>query len=742
MTSDISRHTYTAETDLGTDLSLTRGSVTLDASAIPHVTGEVTLAVEDPMILDELDPRDGRRIVVGATRDGHYDGIYSPWAEERRNLFSTPNFASGWAYVNATAVVAGGVSEITVGATPPSSNFVTPIQAFGFSAGERLSAGYEVENVGTTPVTLRIAVWNNTSYVYGAAVVIPTGERKRVLIEDLPYTSGGTLQVRLHAVSVLAGAKIRLSQPLAEKSASLGDYFDGGTNPTGDLERTRWLGTANASASVLEARTLLGQEWVPESFRYFDLGIREVRPDRAAGTVTVRTASDEAILSDFAQLVDDTTPRSLETSIRAICNYVLGKIGAALEPGTVDADVTAYWEVTNLLANPGAEDATLTNWVAGTGASALARTALPRSGAWAAQFTAAAGMANVVPAASSTDRFAVRPGEWYVFSFWGRSSAPTTMRAAIQWWTQNGTVLSSTRLGEAFTSSTTAYDRHYYVIAQAPPGVTHAFPYVNTTGNTAGRLHRVDDAMFYEGDEVIGYFDGSTTLAGYTTEWQDAANKSASTRRPLVERRPEALVWKAGTSAMAFLQPLLMSVGLRLVCDEQRRWTLRLADYRDGGSQSWRYGVNIETADENLSREDDSWFDAAVYTYTWTDSSGMEQTRVDSYSLIPEPTKVLLVELDTPFPGAGRAENVVLRAQGKGRTVSVSGIPSWTERTDQDLFILLEGSPIQTGLASKVRFDFDTDTVTVTSRTTDTPFGAIDLLTGTIDALAGTINSL
>lgn len=194
---------------------------------------------------------------------------------------------------------------------------------------------------------------------------------------------------------------------------------------------------------------------------------------------------------------------------------------------------------------------------------------------------------------------------------------------------------------------------------------------------------------------------------------------------------------------MDFLHPLLQAVGLRLVCDEQRRWTLRNDEYRAAGAQAWRYGVNITAADEQLSRDDDSWFDAAVYSYEWTDDAGVPQSRTDAYSLIPSPSKVLRVELrDIPYPGPGRAEHMVQRAQGKGRSVTVSGIPTWTEETDQPLSILLDGTPIQTGISASVQFNFDDDTVTVSSRTTDTPAGAIDLLPGTINALTGTINSL
>ncbi|MCZ4301275.1 hypothetical protein [Microbacterium oxydans] len=462
--------------------------------------------------------------------------------------------------------------------------------------------------------------------------------------------------------------------------------------------------------------------------RSFDLGIREATPDRAGGTVTLRLASDEAILMDYAQLVDDNGPRAHQASLRAVCNYVLGKIGAALQPGTLDADVTAYWAVTNLVTNPRlANDAG--SWLVGSGASAGARVVmsapLPPIGNTAFRWTAAAGESNVVPLST---RFRVTPGKWYVFSAYICSGTARQARAAIQWWSA-GNVLSSTTFGAPIASDVTAF-RRVSVIAQCPPGAEEVVPYISTLANASGNLHYVSCAMFHEGNELVPYGDGATAPgAGYTWAWQGNPHASTSTRTPVIERRPETLLWTAGVSGMAFLEVLLKSAGLRLVCDEQRRWTLRDADYRANGAQSYRHAVNIETADERLSRDEADWYDAAVYDYVWVDAAGIQHRRQDTYALHTPPSKVLRVELtDTPFPGPGRAQHIVERAQGRGRTVTVSAIPSWLEQTDQPLSILLEGTPIQTGIAGSIRFNFSNDTVTASSRTTDTPASAWELI--------------
>lgn len=484
---------------------------------------------------------------------------------------------------------------------------------------------------------------------------------------------------------------------------------------------------------------LAGSEQIPDGTpRTFNLGIREATPDRGAGTVTIRLASDESILMDYAQLVDGVGAWDVQNSLRAVCNYVLGKIGATLQAGTVDADATAYWAVTNLHPNP--LPASALGYGAGAGATGVTYNATEGRVQW----TTTAANSNLICASSLTS-YRVTPGKTYTFVIeWATGTTGRTARPAIQWRNNGSASTLDTIVGATFSYS--ANYQRMYVTATAPAGAEFAYPLVLTSGNATTTLHIVRRSMFYEGDRVVPFFTGATAAdPHYTYKWDDplAPNAASSTRTPLVESRPESLLWKAGDSGMTFLEPLLKAAGLRLVCDEQRRWWLRTAEYRAADSQAYRYGVNIKSADETLSREDDAWYDAAVYVYVWTDADGIEQRRTDSFSLAPIPTKVLRVELsDTPYPGPGRAEHIVRRAQGRGRTVTISAIPTWDEHPDQGLSIILEGTPIQTGIASAVRYDFGSNTVSVTSRTTDTPAGAIDLLSGTINALTGTINNL
>lgn len=175
--------------------------------------------------------------------------------------------------------------------------------------------------------------------------------------------------------------------------------------------------------------------------RVFDLGIREVNPDRGAGTVAVKLASDEAILGDVAPLADDKTPRAHQSSLRAVCNYVLGKIGAHLEPGPLDANVTAFWPVSNLLPNPGFE-INLTGWSTWH-ASSFVRTnvATPVTGNWAAQWVS--DYTGVTAIESVPIR--VTPGKPVTFAAYMLSNGTRPARLMIRHRAADGRILAEHR---------------------------------------------------------------------------------------------------------------------------------------------------------------------------------------------------------------------------------------------------------------------------------------------------------
>ncbi len=152
---------------------------------------------------------------ISATRQGHVETSYTPWAEQRRNLIRDPRFtltAGQWSIVGtSSAPVAGGVATATIGPTPPTSNFLTPTQTTWFygNDGDVYSAGYEVENVGTTPGWFRVAFYNGAVYAYGPVVTVAPGKKERVSFTAIRPAGSSYFQPRLHTAGVTAGWRIQ-----------------------------------------------------------------------------------------------------------------------------------------------------------------------------------------------------------------------------------------------------------------------------------------------------------------------------------------------------------------------------------------------------------------------------------------------------------------------------------------------------------------------------------------------------
>ena len=301
-----------------------------------------------------------------------------------------------------------------------------------------------------------------------------------------------------------------------------------------------------------------------------DLGVRERTVDHRAKTIQLLCASDEAMLADYAPLADDLTPRTHESSLRDVIDYVLSVAipGHALEATPADdADVTAYWELTNLVPNSNGDSGSTTGWTATTGAPALTVQTSP-----APPFPTASGriiraqaMSTTSQAVAQTARVPAREGETYTASVY-LNSHPTNPRSAyvlIRWLDPTGNRIADTA-GAA--SVTTSGWTRYKVTGVAPPGTAAMHMHIVWGGtHVVGNLHYWWGAMLHAGDETVAPFTGATADdSHYFYDWTDAPNESSSTRTPVLERLPESLTWKAGQSAWEFLLSLTAPAGLRL----------------------------------------------------------------------------------------------------------------------------------------------------------------------------------
>jgi hypothetical protein len=458
--------------------------------------------------------------------------------------------------------------------------------------------------------------------------------------------------------------------------------------------------------------------------RTFDLGVRARPLPVTGGEVTLELASDEALLNDYAPLVDDETPLELQDSIRDIVNYALAAAipGAALEAGE-DIPATRFANATNLITDP-------SNQGDGSIFTAGNCTLDKNDTGWAAHGTRSINIYSptstdsqirVGPQAAGTLAFGVRPGVEYVFSATGRVKA--TLTGAVGTYARELTVSDA---GGVIARSdkiptTVGVATRVSLRVTIPEGINTIY-FRAWHGHTGGEIQwdafRLTE---YTGDPTdVEYFDGGLAdTDGYLYEWTGAANASTSTRTAVVDRPPAALVWPAGVSSLTFLQPILQAAGLRLVCDELRRWTLRDEQHRAPGSLAIRQRVNLVDGRDVISRDSGLWFDARVTRY---------KDHVESFALNEPYTRLTTLDVDAHYPGPGRSEYAVRRAQGRGREVEATIVSDWRTHAEQWAQIILDGAPTQTGITQTVTFDLGPgptrDEMTVTTRTTDTPDAA------------------
>lgn len=483
--------------------------------------------------------------------------------------------------------------------------------------------------------------------------------------------------------------------------------------------------------------------------RVFDLHVRDRSVDHRTGTVTLRLASDEALADDYGPLVDDTTPLAFQGSLHSLVGYVLATAisGAILEAGGPDPAIRALADSQNLIRNSRAGN-NITDWGVTWNSGGVQIARYPTGGPSYAP-TCVQVYANV---AASTGVYV------YIDDATVRVTAGRRYLVAVS---------ANPPAGKTITVDAILYDAAGNIVGFTPPTTIvgngswqRAVLDFYAIGNAARIRPRVNiGAMAYgsyfwitawrvsefSGDPAdTDYYDGDTTdTTEYDYSWADAAHASLAVRRTLVDApTPDALIWKAGQSAMDFLHPLVQANGLRMVCDEARVWTLRAATYAAPGSTVVRAGVNMVEGAETISRDAGIWFDARAVIYAWTDPNGVQQRRVDAYALTDPHTRMTTLELSTAYAGPGRARYAVERAQGVGREVTVSAVSNWETTPEQPVSITLPDTPPLIGTVQSVQFDLSTDEMTVAARTVELGAHSIAALTGTINALTGTINNL
>lgn len=503
---------------------------------------------------------------------------------------------------------------------------------------------------------------------------------------------------------------------------------------------------------------LTGADDVSGTSRAFNLGLRSRDIVDNGRSVALSLSTDEALLQDYATLVRDSGASGLQGSLRAIVNYVLGKIGAHLEAGGPDDNFRTFTSGTNILRNSGYRVDT-TGWVWSPGMTAAGRTAVASVGGgiaadpaieWAASVVGVPGYANNVgifnnAGSNGPQSVAVTPGQHIYMRAWvflngaatvglnaqydnGNQQGPAVAVAASVW-----TLLTSdfivpagcTKLGlYVYTRTATGAGLNFYLagaqvqVGSAPGVPLPADPDLPTQQLVAGEK----------------WFDGATVdNSDYRFDWQGTPNDSASTRTPVVDRPPELLIWEPGVSAWDFLEPLTSSAGFRLYSDEARRWFMIDPSTHSVPGVVTLAGFNVTDGADTISRDDPEVFATGVVVrYAWKDAAtGVDKTAVDTAG---DPSRVVVFDYARPYPGAGAAAAILARRSGSGRTQSATALVQWSATPGMEAALTLPLATQTRGKISSVRFALDDSSLMEVGTR-----GLIDILPGSWDAGPNTV---
>jgi hypothetical protein len=475
-------------------------------------------------------------------------------------------------------------------------------------------------------------------------------------------------------------------------------------------------------------------EWVspadPTQTRTFDLVLHERVIDHG-GRVVLVCHSDEALAIDGGLCADEIDQRyrravefdSSDPTLRNLIDGVLGSaFGATLEAGTADADLTVTRDRINLLPNGGCENASPA-WglTAGTGASAFTRSTAvtPYAGTYSTRWTAAAGAAGVRATPDNAGGyFAVTPGKRYQFGIQIRSSVSRVYHVWLRFYSGTGSgILLDVTFDPVLPTSTTDW-RSATVEAVAPAGATTMSAHITTDANSAGQFHYLDGMFLNEmaDDEIaeesgwVGYFDGSYNpdSAHYTVAWTGTAHQSTSTLTRLDDRDQAGLDIEPGDLWWDFLSPHVRANDFRLWSDENRDWWLTETGDTVAGTVTIAEGENAIGGQDRISYQatDDGgaplFFTAVVVRYRWM-LDGVQQTRYDFAGIgTGEGRKVHRVDIDRPWPGAGRAAAILAAAQARGRTQELDAVMNLDATPGMALSTDMPSTPEQIGVVSAV----------------------------------------
>jgi hypothetical protein len=184
---------------------------------------------------------------------------------------------------------------------------------------------------------------------------------------------------------------------------------------------------------------------------------------------------------------------------------------------------------------------------------------------------------------------------------------------------------------------------------------------------------------------------------------------------------PEQLrPWKPGVTAFDYVFAMVRTSYAFLWANETGQWFFldRRPKPLDNDVARVAVGENLIGGTDKISR-DEGWFNSAVLTYRWNDSSGTSHEAYDTYYTTAVDTgnsKVYLETLEMPYPGPGRAQAIVTDLLKRYRENNVIAVTDFRPIVGQLIDVVLPGTPVQRGEISAITWDLPADEMTIRTR--------------------------
>lgn len=455
--------------------------------------------------------------------------------------------------------------------------------------------------------------------------------------------------------------------------------------------------------------------------RTFDLALIGRTRNRAARTMQLTFASDEALAIEYTALERDASMLDA-TTLSGLAGAVLTKVFGSLTP--VGADSATFIDVLsdadNLIPNPRV-GASITGWNASGHANSTRRTTGgPTNAPTYMEFQAGAGGAAAANLFLDQNTISISPGRRYVLSVAVRAYGARQVDLDAMIFDNAGNVVAYTTPVRATPGG------GWWRLSQVFYGVSGAAklrPRVTLVGGLGGsEYYNVTAWRLAEstGDDIddARYLDGAMTdTADYDYSFTGDAHLTISRRRVLAADyvTPAGLTWNPGQTAWAFLAPILTRYNRRLYCDENRNWRLVNPDDFDVPGTITLDGDNVKDGNEVTTLGGgDGYRSGVCLIYRWTTLDGAQHERIDAAG---DPQHVLTLTINRAYPGPGAAAAMLARLTIRGETRTYDAATSYLATPGQLTEISMpDGDGSLYWTATAVAFDLEQLTMNVTTK--------------------------